>query len=92
MKDFKSLNGLRGVNKVFQRIGYAGLAIDGLQLASKIYDGKAQNSDYLRIGISLALTAVAISNPVDIIAVGAYGVFDYYYGDHFGKKQELITN
>jgi RHS repeat-associated protein len=86
MKDFKSLNGLRGVNKVFQRIGYAGLAIDGLQLASKIYDGKAQNSDYLRIGISFALTAVAISNPVGIIAVGAYGVFDYYYGDTFWKK------
>ena len=86
MKDFKSLTGLRGVNKVFQRIGYAGLAIDYAQLISKMYNNKAQNSDYWRVGISTALTLVAVSNPVGIIAVGAYGVFDYYYGDTFWKK------
>ncbi|WP_158614942.1 hypothetical protein [Flavobacterium sp. LS1P28] len=35
---------------------------------------------------SAALTIVAVSNPVGIIAVGAYGVFDYYYGDTFWRK------
>jgi hypothetical protein len=86
MKDFKSLGGLRKVNKVFQRIGYAGLVVDYAQLGSKIYNNQAKTSDYLRTGISTALTLVAISNPVGIIAVGAYGVFDYYYGDKFWAK------
>lgn len=86
MKDFKSLGGLRSVNKVFQRVGYAGLALDYTQLIHKSINNQAENSDYLRTGISTVLTLVAVSNPVGIIAVGAYGVFDYYYGDTFWKK------
>jgi RHS repeat-associated protein len=92
MKDFKSLGGLRKVNKVFQRIGYAGLVVDYAQLGSKIYNNQAKTSDYLRTGISTALTLVAISNPVGIIAVGAYGVWDYYYGDEFWKETGIDYN
>jgi hypothetical protein len=83
LKDFKSLDKLKGVNKLFQKVGYAGLVIDGVQLASKVRNGSAENSDYARFGINAALTFVAISNPIGLVAVGAYAVFDYYYGDKF---------
>ncbi|WP_026715326.1 hypothetical protein [Flavobacterium daejeonense] len=86
MKDFKSLNGLRKVNKVFQRVGYAGLAVDFFQLTDKSIKNKALTSDYLRFGINATLTFVAVTNPIGILAVGAYGVFDYYYGDKFWEK------
>ncbi|MCO6174981.1 hypothetical protein NHF50_07965 [Flavobacterium sp. NRK F10] len=86
LTDYHSLSRLKGANKFLQKAGYLGLAIDGLQLGSKIKNGTAQNSDYARFGINAALTFVAISNPIGLIAVGGYAVFDYYYGDQFWKS------
>ena len=49
-------------------------------------NNKAQTSDYLRFGINTTLIFVAVSSPIGLIAVGTYGVFDYYYGDKFLEK------
>ncbi|WP_169817163.1 hypothetical protein [Flavobacterium glycines] len=40
----------------------------------------------MRFGINTTLTFVAVSNSIGLIAVGTYGVFDYYYGDKFLEK------
>jgi hypothetical protein len=43
----------------------------------------------LRFGINTVLTIVAISNPVGLLAVGAYAAFDYYYGDQLEKNWNI---
>jgi RHS repeat-associated protein len=83
LEDWKSLDKLKGANNILRKVGYAGLLVDGVQLVSKAKNGSAENSDYARFGINAVLTIVAISNPFSLAAIGAYAVFDYYYGDEF---------
>jgi RHS repeat-associated protein len=84
--DWRSLDKLRSLNKGLQTVGYVGLAIDGIQYVNKVANGEAKTSDHIRIGISAVLTFVAVSNPIGIVAIAAYGIFDAYYGDEIWKK------
>lgn len=58
------------------RIGIAGATLDGLALLYKVNKGSAKTSDYLKFGVNVALTFVAISNPIGLAAVAGYAILD----------------
>jgi len=86
LKDFKSVGKL---GSVATKIGYTGLAVNALKIGYGLTDGTNKNSDYMRLGINTALTLITISNPIGIVAIGAYGVLDYYYYYYYYYGDQL---
>lgn len=78
------------IGKVSQKLGYAGVAINGLNLAYKYNTGKEiKTRDLVDFGIGAALSVIAISNPIGILALGIYGIADAY-GAFDGIKETYL--
>ncbi len=66
------------------------MAINGLNLEYKYTNGKdIKTRDLVDFGIGVALSVIAISNPIGIIALGIYGLADAY-GAFDGLKEEYL--
>jgi RHS repeat-associated protein len=92
-RQVKNVNlGISKLDKYGKRLGYAGLALQGANLAGKYFNGDGiTNKDIFDAGVSTILTLIAISNPVGLVAVGVYGVLDTF-GAFDGIKEALGAN
>ncbi|MFT3945343.1 MAG: RHS repeat-associated core domain-containing protein [Agriterribacter sp.] len=84
--------GVNKLGKVGKGLGYAGLALQGLNLTDKYLNGEGiTKKDVLDAGVSILLTVVAISNPAVLIGVGIYGLMDSF-GAFDGIKEAIGAN
>jgi hypothetical protein len=81
MESISDYKGVAKIGNVVQKIGYVGFGVSTLQLLDKINSDKALTTDYIRYGIGIGTTFIAVSNPVGILSLGIYGIVDALYGD-----------
>lgn len=78
------------LGKFSQRLGIAGVIVNGTNLVYKGMTGKEiKTRDVVDFGIGVALSVVAVSNPIGIIGLGIYGILDAY-GAFDGIKEEYL--
>ncbi|HET9056596.1 MAG TPA: RHS repeat-associated core domain-containing protein [Chitinophagaceae bacterium] len=84
--------GISKLDKIGKRLGYAGLVLQGANLADKYINGDGiTKKDVLDAGVSVILTVVAISNPASLVVVGIYGLLDAF-GAFDGIKNAIGAN
>ena len=77
------------MGKVSRKIGYIGAGYSVLSYTGKVLGGKPVTiADTFDTVLTVGLSVVAFSNPVALIAIGAYTVIDMY-GGFDGIKEGL---
>ena len=85
-------NSIGKLGKYSKQLGWAGVVLQAGNLGLKYVNGEGiTKKDLFDTGVSVILTAIAISNPVGLLAVGLYGLFDSM-GAFDGIKRSIGIN